>query len=148
MSGPFFRVHLFEVLHRLGRIPEMLAEMRELWGGFLDAGLTSLPENNPINGEYGSSVGHPWGASPAIYLVKSVAGLEPLTPGWNRTRFAPVLGDLQELQVTVPTPYGPIRAELEQAKGVVTGLLAVPSLIELSIVGAAGVAITRTAPIK
>ena len=148
MSGPFFRVHLFEVLHRLGRIPEMLAEMRELWGGFLDAGLTSLPENNPINGEYGSSVGHPWGASPAIYLVKSVAGLEPLTPGWNRTRFAPVLGDLQELQVTVPTPYGPIRAELEQAKGVVTGLLAVPSPIELSIVGAAGVAITRTAPIK
>lgn len=148
MSGPFFHIHLFEVLHRLGRIPEMLADMRELWGSFLDAGLTSLPENNPINGDYGSSIGHPWGASPAIYLIKSIAGLEPLTPGWAHTRFAPALCDLQSVQVTVPTPYGPIHAALKQEHGVVTGMLTVPEPIELNIVGAAGVTITRTPPVN
>lgn len=133
ICGPFFRVHLFEVLHRLGRFEEMLAEIREMWGGFVDAGLTSTPENTPINAEWGESVGHPWGATPATYLVKSLAGLSPLDNGWRRVRLAPQLCDLQGLRVTVPTPYGPITMDLQQEDGEVTGSVTIPAEVELII---------------
>ncbi len=114
ISGSFFRYHLFEVLHRLNRRPALLDEMRNWWGSMVDAGLTSLPEIMPVNGEWGSSVGHPWGATPCIHLVRSIAGLEPLEPGWKRVRCDPCLGDLDHLNITVPTPYGPIDASMSR----------------------------------
>lgn len=115
ICGSFFRYHLFEVLHRLDRRQMLLDEMRSWWGGMVDAGLTSLSENMPVNGEWGSSVGHPWGATPCIHLVRSIAGLEPLEPGWKRVRCNPCLGDLDHLSTTVPTPYGPIDASVRKA---------------------------------
>ncbi len=133
LCGPFFRVHLFEVLHRLNRIPEMLAEIRSVWGSYVDAGLTTTPENEAINGEFGSSVGHPWGASPAIYLARSIAGLTPLEPGWRVTRFTPNLCDLKTLAVTVPTPHGPITARLGCDGRGLTGTLDVPAGITMVI---------------
>jgi hypothetical protein len=133
MCGAFFRVHLFEVLHRLGRVPELLAEMRAVWGDFLDAGLTSTAEYHQVNGEWGASVGHPWGASPAIYLVRSVAGLTPLTPGWTQVAVAPNLGDLRQVRVTVPTPLGLIEAEFRQREGGVAGRIAVPAGMQVEI---------------
>lgn len=129
--GPFFRLHLFEVLHRLGRVEELLAEMRTVWGEFLDAGLTTTAENHAINGEFGASVGHPWGASPAIYLAKSVAGLYPVRSGWSQAVFDPQLADLPQVRVTVPTPHGPIEAVLSQEHGQIHGVLSVPETIEL-----------------
>lgn len=143
MCGPFFRAHLFEVLHRLGRQDEMLAEIREVWGGFIDAGLTSTPENCMVNGEWGASVGHPWGASPASYLVKSIVGLEPLAPGWDTVRFAPHLCDLPALQATVPTPHGPITADLRCEGTAVTGSLHVPADMTVVAIGAARVTIHK-----
>ncbi|MEI6518847.1 MAG: alpha-L-rhamnosidase C-terminal domain-containing protein [bacterium] len=133
MCGPFFRVHLFEVLHQLGRIPEMLAEIRELWGGFVDSGLTSTPENHEINGDWESSVGHPWGASPATYLVKSIAGITPLTPGWDTIEFDPQMCDLQSLKVTVPTPHGPVTANLQKNGEKTTGTLTIPKGIKVVV---------------
>jgi hypothetical protein len=131
MCGPFFRVHLFEVLHQLGRIPEMLTEIRDLWGGFADNGLTSTPENHEINGDWESSVGHPWGASPATYLVKSIAGITPLAMGWDTMLFDPQMCDLQSLKVIVPTPHGPVTAILQKNGDVITGTLTVPKGIEV-----------------
>ncbi len=131
MCGPFFRVHLFEVLHKLGRIPEMLAEIRELWGGFVDADLTSTPENHEINGDWEASVGHPWGASPATYLIKSIVGITPLTPGWQITAFNPQLCDLQSINAVIPTPYGPITAELQKENDITTGTLYIPKGITI-----------------
>lgn len=125
--GPFFRVHLFEVLHQLGRVSEMLAEMREVWGGYIDAGLTATPENMPVNGYWLESLGHPWGASPSIYLAKSIAGLAPKEPGWKSVEFAPHLEDLESLQVVVPTPFGEIRANLQQHHGKLSGTLEIPA---------------------
>jgi hypothetical protein len=132
LCGAFFRVHLFEVLHRLGRVPELLAEMRAVWGDFLDAGLTSTPEYHQVNGEWGASVGHPWGASPAIYLVRSVAGLTPAAPGWARVAVAPNLCDLRQVRVAVPTPQGQIAADFCQTENGVTGVIRAPHGVEFA----------------
>jgi len=49
--GVFFHIHLLEVLHRLGERGAVLREIRQQWGAFLDAGLTTTPEYTPLNGD-------------------------------------------------------------------------------------------------
>ena len=126
MLGPFFHVHLHEVLHRLGRRDELLADIRSTWGDYLDAGLTTTPEMVAVNNDWSYSVGHPWGTSPSIYLIKSIAGLTPLTPGWRIVQVDPYLGDIEHLQVSVPTPYGLIRMCLDGDAATLTGQIEVP----------------------
>ena len=131
ICGAFFRIHLFEVLRRLGRFADILADTREFWGGMIDGGLTTTAEFMPICGEWGGSVGHPWGASPAIHFAESIAGLRPLAPGWRRTSLDPHLCDLTSLSVRVPTPAGPIEADLRAEDGGVAGTVTVPRGIEI-----------------
>jgi hypothetical protein len=133
MVGPFFRVHLFEVLHRLGRRNELVQEIRETWGEYLDAGLTTTPEYCAINGEWGASVGHPWGASPAIYLVKTLVGLSPITPGWGKTLFNHMAIHLPGIRFAVPTPHGPIAGRLDLAGANRSGEIRVPRDVALDI---------------
>ncbi len=75
--------------------------------------------------------GIPGGASPSVYLIRSIAGLSPLTPGWTRVAVDPFLGDLRKLRVSVPTPQGLIEAEFYQTKGGVAGRIAVPQGVEI-----------------
>ncbi len=126
VGGMFFRIHLLEVLHRLGQRDALLQEIRQQWGAFLDAGLTTTPENMVCNDDWWSSVGHPWGASPSVYLIRSIAGLTPLTPGWTRVAVNPYLGDVRKLRVTVPTPQGLIEADFYRTGRGVAGRIAVP----------------------
>ena len=129
--GAFFRIHLLEVLHRLGEQGAVLREIRQQWGAFLDAGLTTTPEYTPLNDDWWSSVGHPWGAAPNVYLIRSIAGLAPLTPGWTRVAVNPFLGDLRKLRVAVPTPQGLIEAEFFRTDRGVAGRITVPPGVEV-----------------
>jgi hypothetical protein len=131
--GVFFHIHLLEVLHRLDQRGAVLREIRRQWGVFLDAGLTTTPEFTMLNDDWWSSVGHPWGASPIVYLIRSLAGLSPLEPGWRRVAVNPFLGDLRKVRVTVPTPRGMIEAEFYQTENGVAGRIAVPQGMEVQI---------------
>jgi hypothetical protein len=51
---------------------------------------------------------HAWGAAPANLLPRYVLGVEPLAPGWTRTRIAPQTAGLQWAKGKVPTRLGPI----------------------------------------
>lgn len=133
LCGVFFRIHLLEVLHRLGQRDDVLREIREQWGAFLDAGLTTTAEFTPINGDWWSSVGHPWGAAPNVYLIRSIAGLAPLAPGWTRVAVNPFLGDLRKVRVTVPTPQGLIEAEFFATDSGVAGRITVPQGVQVQI---------------
>lgn len=129
--GVFFHIHLLEVLHLLGQRAAVLREIRQQWGAFLDAGLTTTPEYRPINDDWWSSVGHPWSVSPCVYLIRSIAGLSPLAPGWKRVAVNPFLGDLRKVRVSVPTPQGLIEAEFFRTDHGVAGRIAVPPGVEV-----------------
>jgi len=51
---------------------------------------------------------HAWGAAPANLLPRYVLGVEPVEPGWTRTRIAPRTAGLQWAKGKVPTRLGPI----------------------------------------
>lgn len=131
ICNPFFFVYVFEAWHRMGRFSDILNQIRGRWGSFSDAGMTSLPEYVAYCGDWGSSIGHPWGAAPVIYLTKSIAGLYPLESGWKQTMFDPHLCDLSGLHLVVPTPMGLIRADLKKTNRGVAGELDLPPGIEL-----------------
>ena len=133
ISGAYFRYHLLEILYRLGRQQELLDEIRDWWGRMVDDGLTSLAENQYQNGDWGASVGHPWGASPCIHLVRAIAGLEPLDAGWTRLRCDPRLGDLDWVRVAVPTPQGVIHAEWTRFGETVRGVITVPRGVKVDV---------------
>jgi hypothetical protein len=121
------------VLHRLGERDALLREIRQQWGAFLDAGLTTTPEFTMLNDDWWASVGHPWGASPVVYLIRTIAGLSPLEPGWSRVAVAPFLGDLRKVRVTVPTPRGLIEAEYCRTESGVAGRITVPNGVQVQI---------------
>ncbi|MEI8141016.1 MAG: alpha-L-rhamnosidase C-terminal domain-containing protein [bacterium] len=131
--GVFFHIHLLEVLHRLGEREAVLREIRQQWGAFLDAGLTTTPEFTMLNDDWWSSVGHPWGASPVVYLIRTIAGLSPLEPGWSRVAVNPFLGDLRKVRITVPTPRGLIEAEYSRTESGVAGRITVPNGVQVQI---------------
>ena len=55
---------------------------------------------------------HPWGASPANIIVRYIAGIRPLEPGFNKFIIDPQPGKLTDFKVKTPTPHGAIEFEM------------------------------------
>lgn len=119
ITTPYMRFYELEALCQLGEQKYVLNEIRNYWGGMLQLGATSFWEKyNPNEkGEkqlamygrpYGKSLCHAWGASPVYLFGKYYLGVQPLTPGYETYKIEPVLGGLQWMEGTVPTPYGNI----------------------------------------
>lgn len=62
------------------------------------------------------------GASPVYLLGKYYLGVQPTKPGYQEFEVRPVLGDLEWMEGSVPTPYGMIHVEMnrEQVKVLAT----------------------------
>ena len=86
---------------------DMLGPWREMFA----QGLTTWAE---WSGPDARSDCHAWGASPNYELLRTVAGIESLAPGFHRVRIAPNLGKLEHISATMPHPKGEIRVDLER----------------------------------
>jgi hypothetical protein len=82
------------------------------------------------------SVSHAWSAHPIKHLAATVGGIVQTEAGWRGIRFAPVLTDpaVDRVDVTVPTPMGPIRSRWRRAKGVAKLYLDLPDGIAADVV--------------
>ena len=110
---------------RAGRIAELLARLRTVWGGLLDLGYTRFPEDIRMQDTpeqqlamygrpFGNSLCHAWaGAAPVLALVRGVLGIWPGEGGYRTCRIAPQLGDIEWVRGSVPTPAGDIRVEAD-----------------------------------
>ena len=102
-AQPFFRYIVHDALAELGRAdapPDLLQD----WYPLLESGPSALREV-----WRGQSYAHAWSATPARDLVLHVAGISPAAPGFSTVGVTPRLGRLRRIDVTAPTPYGPIR---------------------------------------
>ena len=80
-----------------GRYLDMLGPWREM----LTQGLTTWAE---WSGPDARSDCHAWGASPNYEVLRTVAGIESLAPGFRRVHIAPNLGKLEHISATCPIP--------------------------------------------
>jgi len=119
ITTPYMRFYELEALCAMGEQDYVLKEMRDYWGGMLNLGATTFwEEYNPskkgaehyamYGREFGKSLCHAWGASPIYLLGKYYLGVKPTSAGYATYEIQPVLGGLQWMQGTVPTPGGNI----------------------------------------
>jgi hypothetical protein len=109
-SSIYFRAYTNAALREAGlgdRYLDMLGPWREMLG----QGLTTWAE---WNGPDARSDCHAWGASPNFELLRTVAGIEPLAPGFRQVRVAPNLGKLKHIVASMPHPAGAIRVDLKK----------------------------------
>lgn len=119
ITTPYMRFYELEALCAMGEQEFVLDEIRDYWGGMLDLGATSFWEKYDPTEEgvehyamygrpFGKSLCHSWGASPIYLLGKYYLGVKPLSPGYATYAVEPVLGGLEWMEGTVPTPDGDI----------------------------------------
>ncbi len=123
ITTPYMRFYELEALCELGEQERVMREMKAYWGGMLREGATSFWEKyNPeetgtahlamYGRPYGKSLCHAWGASPIYLLGKYYLGVRPVKPGYEEVAVTPVLGGLEWMEGTVPTPRGDIRLSM------------------------------------
>lgn len=125
ITTPYMRFYELEALCVLGEQEQVMREMKAYWGGMLCEGATTFWEKyNPqetgtqhlamYGRPYGKSLCHAWGASPIYLLGKYYLGVRPSEAGYREFSIQPVLGRLQWMEGTVPTPNGNIHVYMDK----------------------------------
>lgn len=113
ITTPYFRFFELEALCRLGRLDEVLAQIKSYWGGMLKLGAVTFweeydPEKPPeaqyemYGDPYGKSLCHAWAASPIYLLGRYFAGLRPLSPGGGEYEVLPQTCFFKKLDCSFP----------------------------------------------
>lgn len=138
----FYGYYMLEAMAAAGRYSEAMDMIRYYWGGMLDLGATTfwedfdlswkdnaaridslVPEGKKdVHRDYGGycykgfrhSLCHGWASGPTSWLSRHVLGIEILFPGCRRIRVTPHLGDLEWVEGTFPTPFGPVYVRHEK----------------------------------
>lgn len=125
ITTPYMRFYELEALCVLGEQPVVLEEIKTYWGGMMHKGATSFWEKyNPqdrgdehlamYGRPYGKSLCHSWGASPLYLLGRYFLGVEPEEAGYSEFSITPVLGGLEWMEGSVPTPNGEISVRMDR----------------------------------
>jgi len=138
------RFYELEALCALGEQKYVMKEMKDYWGGMLNAGATSFwekydpsekgAEHYAMYGRpFGKSLCHAWGASPIYLLGKYYLGVQPTSAGYKTYTVEPVLGGLEWMDGSVPTTDGDIQVycstkQIKVKSGTGTGILRFKSL--------------------
>ena len=120
ISTPYMRFYELEAFCAMGEQESVLKEMKSYWGGMIKEGATSFWEKyNPEQSgtehlemygrPYGKSLCHSWGASPIYLLGRYYLGVKPTKAGYKEFTVEPILGGLEWMEGSVPTPHGDIK---------------------------------------
>jgi alpha-L-rhamnosidase len=144
ITTPYMHFYELEALCAIGEQPYVLNQIKDYWGGMLKMGATSFwEEYDPAKSgaevyamygrPFGKSLCHAWGASPIYLLGKYFIGVKPTSPGYQSYSVEPVLGGLQWMQGSVPTPAGNIDVYCSTTQIKVTGATGTGTLIFKSV---------------
>jgi hypothetical protein len=118
----YFRAYTNAALREVG-LGDRYLEQLDPWREILKNGLTTWAEK----GEPARSDCHAWGASPNYELLRTVAGIDSMAPGFARVRIAPNLGSLTQVHARMPHPKGEIDVVLVKRAGKLTADVELPA---------------------
>jgi len=104
----YWSFYVFEAMQKAGLGNEYLNHL-DVWEEVMELGVTTWPET----GIYSRSECHGWGASPNYHLLKIVAGINPLSPGFNEVLIEPHPGGLKSVEAVFPHRKGMITLKLD-----------------------------------
>lgn len=155
----FYGYYMLEAEAMAGEYQEALNVIRRYWGGMLDMGATTFWEDfdlkwmentNRIDelgdprkkniGDYGAycykgfrhSLCHGWASGPTAWLSHHVLGVSVVEAGCKTVRIDPHLADLQFVEGSYPTPFGPIKLKhVRQADGSISSVIVKPRAVKI-----------------
>jgi alpha-L-rhamnosidase len=118
----YYRAYTNAALREVG-LGDRYLEMLEPWRQILNNGLTTWAETaDPARSDC-----HAWGASPNFELLRTVAGIDSMAPGFARVRVAPNMGQLTQVHARMPHPKGEIDVQLVKRVGKLTADIELPA---------------------
>ncbi len=112
VGSPFFMYFVLHTLFENGYSELALRSIKREWGDMLDSGVTTCTETFNSKTEWKTrSVAHAWSASPAIFLITKLLGVNPIKPGFTEFEIIPCRSDIGFAKGSIPTPYGEIYVE-------------------------------------
>ena len=113
ITTPYFKFYEMDALCKMGRLEEVLARIREYWGGMLKRGAVTfweeydpaVPEEEQYDmygDQFGKSLCHAWSASPIYLLARYFIGLTVTDPEKGTYELHPHLEYFDSLDCVFP----------------------------------------------
>lgn len=113
ITTPYFKFYEMDALCKMGRLEEVLARIREYWGGMLKRGAVTfweeydpaVPEEEQYDmygDQFGKSLCHAWSASPIYLLARYFIGLTVTDPKKGTYELHPHLEYFDSLDCVFP----------------------------------------------
>jgi hypothetical protein len=121
----YYRFYLTQALKKAGMADLYYYELK-YWRDMLDIGLTTFAENpEPTRSDC-----HAWSSSPNYDFLATICGIMPASPGFSTVVIKPALGELTQVNGSIPHPAGEINVSLKRvgAKSI-SGTITLPATI-------------------
>ncbi|WP_108822818.1 alpha-L-rhamnosidase N-terminal domain-containing protein [Dysgonomonas sp. Marseille-P4361] len=105
----YFRFYLTQALKKAG-LGDMYYPSLQYWRDMINIGLTTFAEKP----EPARSDCHAWSASPLYDYFAIICGITPSSPNFKNVSIEPSLGDLKNVEASMPHPDGEIKVKLER----------------------------------
>lgn len=116
-ASPYMERFVLEALFQLGDGSSALQRMRERYAPMVEHPATTLWELWTLDRKL-ASYNHGWSGAPLSLLSERVAGIAPITAGYERFLVSPKPGTLRKVRASVPTVAGEVRVSFERRGGV------------------------------
>jgi hypothetical protein len=117
----YFRFYLNQAMKAAGMADRYYSQLGS-WRQMLTIGLTTFAEKpEPTRSDC-----HAWSASPEYDFLATICGIMPDAPGFGRVLIRPALGELTEVEGSMPHPKGMIRVKFRRSATGITGDVELP----------------------
>jgi len=120
----YFRFYLMQAMKAAGLADRYYSQLGP-WRQMLKIGLTTFAEKpEPTRSDC-----HAWSASPDYDFLATICGIMPDGPGFSRVLIRPALGELTEVDGSMPHPKGMIRVKFRKTRGGIEGEVELPAVV-------------------
>lgn len=127
----YFKFYTHEAMTRAGLGDHYLSWL-DIWRKYIDLGLTTWGETSDVEGSRSDC--HAWGASPNVELMRTVLGIDSDAPAFAHVRIAPHLGDIKQINGSMPHPKGMISVSYKQRGGKLEATISLPEDVSGTLV--------------
>ena len=105
----YYRFYLTRAMVKAGMADSYYSQLKP-WRDMLKNGLTTFAEKpDPTRSDC-----HAWSASPEYDFLATICGIMPDAPGFKKVKIEPSLGELTEVNASMPVPDGMITVMLKR----------------------------------
>ena len=118
-ASPYMEKYVLEALFIMNRPAQAISRMKFRYKRMIDSSFSTLWEwwsfQDKDSAQYGGgSYNHGWSGGPLTLMAEYIAGIKPLSPGFEQFRMSPILGLLEHFNCAVPVSGGLLRLQQDK----------------------------------